>query len=270
MEKQINWEQIHLSHDLLFGQVMQEPTLCKIMLEKLLGFSIESISYPEPQKTLDIALHTKGIRMDIYVKDGSGTKVYTVEMQTRNHRILGKRSRYYQSLADLTLLKKGEFYDALPVHYVIFICTFDPFGKGRYQYSFENLCKEDTSLCLKDGTYKLFFNTKGRIDDVSEDVKKFLRYFDGELSDDPYVRQLDERVQAIKNNEEWREYYMTFGQLLKEEYQYGIEQGIEQGKLESARALLLRGNTYEFVSNTLGISVEKIKSYMEQNVGVTL
>lgn len=97
-----------------------------------------------------------------------------------------------------------------------------------------------------------------------------MRYLDGELSDVPYVLQLEQKVQEIKNKEEWREYYMTFGQLLEEEYQYGLERGLEQGKLESAKSLVLRGSTYEYVSEVLGMSIEKIKHYIEQNISSTV
>lgn len=273
MKKEVDWDRIPLSHDALFGQVMRDPTLCKTMLEKLLGFSIESISYPETQKTFELSIHAKGIRMDIFVKDGDGKKVYTVEMQTKNRGILGKRIHYYQGIADMSLLQKGESYDELPTHYVIFICTFDPFGYGKYRYSFDSI-DEELGITLNDGTHKLFFNTKGKLDDVPDDVKKFLRYLDGELSDDPYVLQLEQKVREIKNQEEWREYYMTFGQLLEEEYQYGLERGLErgleQGKLESAKSLVLRGSTYEYVSEVLGISIEKIKHYIEQNLSSTI
>ena len=36
---------------------------------------------------------------------------------------------------DVSQLKPGEDYDTLPESYVIFICTFDPFGKGLYKYT---------------------------------------------------------------------------------------------------------------------------------------
>lgn len=278
-EKDINWDDIPLSHDALFGQVMREPNLCKTLLEKLLGFSIEKISYPEPQKTFDPSLNAKGIRMDIYVKEEDGTKIYTIEMQTRNRGVLGKRIRYYIGIADTTLLQKGEFYDQLPTHYIIFICTFDPFGQGRYQYTFENLCKEDPNISLDDGTYKLFFNTKGKLDDVSDDIKQILHYFDGILSDNPYVQQLDKEVKRIKQDKDWREYYMTFDQMMREEQMYWLAEGREEGilvgreegrlegqlegRLQSARDLILQGLSCDFVANALGIPMEDLIEYME-------
>lgn len=38
--------------------------------------------------------------------------------------------------------------------YIIFICPFDAFGKGRHIYTFENICKEDNSVSMGDETLK--------------------------------------------------------------------------------------------------------------------
>ena len=47
--------------------------------------------------------------------------VYNVEMQTENTGELPKRSRYYQAVIDINLIKRGEDYAALKKSYVIFI-----------------------------------------------------------------------------------------------------------------------------------------------------
>ncbi len=54
------------------------------------------------------------------------------------------------------MISKGEDYDRLKKSFVIFICTFDPFGKGRHLYTFGNRCNEDVSLVLGDETSKVF------------------------------------------------------------------------------------------------------------------
>ncbi len=51
--------------------------------------------------------------------------------------------------------------------YIIFICLSDLFGKGRYRYSFENICKEDTEVMLNDGAKKIFLNADGKKGDIS-------------------------------------------------------------------------------------------------------
>ena len=40
--------------------------------------------------------------------------------------------------------------------YIIFICKSFLFGKCRYRYHFENICKEDTEIMLDDGGEKDF------------------------------------------------------------------------------------------------------------------
>ena len=65
---------------------------------------------------------------------------------------LPKRSRYYQDLIDIELIDKGEDYSELKNSIVIFICTFDEFGKGRHLYTFENICIQDETIRLDDKT----------------------------------------------------------------------------------------------------------------------
>ena len=69
-------------------------------------------------------------------------------MQIANTNELPKRTRYYQSIIDLQLLDKGKHYKKLKQSYIIFICPFDLFGKGRHIYTFENTCKEDKDISL--------------------------------------------------------------------------------------------------------------------------
>ena len=64
---------------------------------------------PENQKVIDLLLESKGIRLDIYVKDENNT-VYNIEMQRGKHKNIPKRLRYYQGNIDLDLINKGEDY----------------------------------------------------------------------------------------------------------------------------------------------------------------
>lgn len=43
---------------------------------------------------------------------------------------------------DMDALAAGISYEDLPDSYVIFICDFDPFGKGLYKYISEPWCME--------------------------------------------------------------------------------------------------------------------------------
>lgn len=111
---------------------------------------------------------------------------------------LPKRSRYYQGMIDLDLIQKGKNYNELKKSFVIFICTFDPFKKGRHLYTFENRCLEDLTLHLNDATTKIFLNTKGSLNDVNQEMIEFLTYI--ENSTDDYANEIqNELVKTIHN-----------------------------------------------------------------------
>ena len=243
------WEKAGLSDDYVFCKVMLKPDLCKRMLELILNVDISRIEYVEEQKTIDIKKDSRGIRLDIYVRDGEET-VYNVEIQTRNTRELSKRSRYYQALIDLQLLRKGVHYKALNRSFFIFICTFDVFKTGRHIYTFENICKEDSAILLGDETTKIFLNAQGTMNDVGPELKAFLDFVAGEKSEDPFVRQLDEEIRHIKTNEEWRREYMTIQELNQEMRDEGIEIGRAEGRKEGRAEGRAEGWT-EMIRNVL-------------------
>ena len=91
--KEIKWEEIGISNDFLFGRVMQNPKLCKKLLETILEIEIERIEYPEGQKVINLEKDAKSVRLDIFVKDEKKS-VYDIEMQTCSSTELPKGSRY--------------------------------------------------------------------------------------------------------------------------------------------------------------------------------
>ena len=261
------WEKAGLSDDYVFCKVMLKPELCKRMLELILNVKISRIEYVEEQKTIDIKKDSRGIRLDIYVCDEEET-VYNVEIQTRNTRELSKRSRYYQALIDLHLLRKGVHYKSLNRSFVIFICIFDVFGAGRHLYTFENICKEEPAIPLGDGATKFFLNTQGTMNDVSPELKAFLNFVAGEKSEDPFVQQLDEEIQHIKSNVEWRREYMTIQELNQEMRDEGIEIGFRRGHEKGRAEGRAEGRTEGHAEGR----IEMIRNllYEIKNVGMTV
>jgi len=223
---QVNWDELGISNDFLFGKIMRDPELCKELLQRILPeVEIDHVEYPELQKEIKADVDARSVRLDVYVNDGKGT-VYDIEMQAVDTRELPRRSRYYQSMIDLQLLDKGQTYKKLNNSYVIFICLSDVFGLGRHKYTFMNTCQEDTCLLLQDGTTKIFLNAAGELNDVGKELKAFLDYVAGRPSDDVFVRKLDDAVKEAKRNREWRHEYMTL--LMRD--QENIEKGINFGE----------------------------------------
>ncbi len=63
------------------------------------------------------------------------------------------------------------------------------------------------------------YNTKASDTEKNSQLKAFLKYVGGELSDDTLIQKLEERLNRVKSNEEWRREYMKFeaDQQLREE-----------------------------------------------------
>ena len=252
------WEELTIRDDYMFKLVMRKKRICKTMIEKLLRIHVGDIRYIDEEKTVKPKYESKGVRLDVYVA-GSG-EVFEIEMQVRQPEAgeLPKRTRYYQATIDTEHLVAGQKYKSLPTVYIIFICPFDPFGLSRHIYTFRNLCVEDKGLELGDKTTKVIVNSTGTADDVTPDVKAFLDYVNGIMSDDAFVREIDEEILRVKQIEQERVGYMTYEMKLEEEREFGREEGREEGKIEMVQEMLRNHQPLDFISKISKFSVEKI------------
>ncbi len=234
------FQELELRDAFMFAAVMEDEELCRKMLERILEFPIEKVVV-RTEEVLFVNSDYHGIRMDVYARDEQGT-IFNVEMQmaSQDAELIARRSRYYQSQLDMTLLKPGESYRKLPDSYVIFICaSFDPFGEGLYRYTFLEQCQENSSLLL-DGTAKIFLSCKGTNDaEVPGELVDFLRYVeqsaslrdgsDDLLAQDELLVGVESRIKAIKKNRGMGERYMLFEEMLAEERFEGHEEGFSEG-----------------------------------------
>lgn len=262
--------ELNLSDDFLFAKVMADNDICKRVLEQILNISIKEVSSPITQKTIDLLLDGKGIRLDVYVNDNKGT-VYNVEMQRAKKKELAKRARYYQGNIDLDLIISGSPYSDLRKTYIIFICTFDFFNKGRHIYTFENICKEDNDLLLGDETVKIFLNTKGTLDDVNKDIKDFLRYIENTTAEfaasvnNELIKYIQKKVEEVKKSKEMEVEYMTLFQRDRENRELGREEGREEGRAESTKIIKLynKGMDKHKISSLLNLTIETVQKTIE-------
>lgn len=263
-----NIKDLNLEDDFLFAKVMSDNEICRRVLEQILNISIKKVESPITQKTIDLLLDGKGIRLDVYVNDDNDT-VYNVEMQRTKRKDLPKRARYYQGNIDLDLISAGRPYEDLRKTYVIFICTFDFFNKGRYVYTFENICKEDNKIILGDETIKMFLNTKGILDDVNSDIKEFLQYIETTTAEfaasanNRLIKDIQKKVEAVKDSKEMEVEYMTLFQRDRENRELGREEGREEAYESSTKILKLynKGIDKKEISSELNLDlalVEKI------------
>lgn len=253
------WNKLTLRNNFMFRLVMEKQELCKKLIECILGIKIKSISYMEHEKSFEANLRSKGIRLDLFVIDEDGV-AYDIEMQMDNSykEFLGRRTRYYVSTMDNNALKKGERYSQLRKSYVIFICTFDPFGRGLAKYTFNAICNEDHSLVLDDGVTRVFINTEGDRHRISKELASFIGYIStGEVTDD-YTKDLDEEVRALRNDDGRERDYMTYMQTIMEHEDMAYNRGISQANKAMAIKMLKANKPYEEISEFTELTMSEI------------
>ena len=270
------WEKAGLTDTFIFFKVMTEnPDACRRLLEMLLHVKIEKIEILG-EKSLGIDTESKGIRLDVYVRDEN--RVFDVEMQVKDTGELPERSRYYQGVMDVDMLKSGEPYRALKESHVIFICMKDIFKQGLAHYTFENLCLEDPKIKLGDRSMKHFFVAENydRMESDRE-LKAFLRMLVTGKSEDTYTQELELYTAKAKQNAQTRRQYMDWARELNYEkergysigygtgYDSGYDSGLHHKALEDAANLLKENVSPEVIARCTGLSlaeVEEIKSSM--------
>lgn len=122
--------------------------------------------------------------------------------------------------------------------------------------------KEEPNLLLNDDSTIIFLNTTSPLDDVSNDLKGFLKYVECSTDnvvkayDSPLVRTVAKRVAKVKENKEIRREYMTL-----ERY---IEEREEDVRLKNARALLDILDD-EIIAERIGLPLEQVKELRMEN-----
>ena len=280
----IDWDAITIKNNFLFQETLRNKSLCKQLLERVLHIQVKTIRYMETEKTMKAQLSSKNTRLDVYVEDKDGN-VADIEMQTTDTksvinyderdektiiRELPLRTRYYQNIIGTNMLRKGMHYRELKKAYVIFICTFDPFGAGLPVYHFTYRCKEDCNLQMGDLTENIFLNVKAADKTNDEELAAFLRYVNGQKPDSSFTKKLDEEATRIKNNDDWRLKAMTLDmeiqdmkkRIAKREREKGKQEGLKEGaqnsKIEIAKAMLADGMEIAKVAKLTNLSVKEV------------
>ena len=272
------WEDLTITDDFMFCKVMSDPDICKELLEILLHIKIERLKFQEPQKSFKLTSESRGIRLDVYVKDSN--RVFDIELQTTNERNLELRTRYYQGVMDISELEKGEFFSNMKESYIIFICMFDPFGADMPIYTVKQTFAENEKLIFDDKTHKIFYNVKA-FEKIANDVetKAFLEYLCKHQPTSKFTDTLERAVYRNRNNQNWRKDYMTLAYNLslaaekaakkaakkaREEgisigRNEGISLGAQQKAIETAKKFLAMGLSVEQVADGTGLSIDEIE-----------
>ena len=179
-ELQKKWESLTFTDNFIFSHVMHDENICRQVVELILGVRIGKIHYLSAQDEHKTDPDSMRIIMDVFLRDED--KIINVEMQTGHKKELPRRSRYYQSVADVSTTPSSSLYPNLPDNILIFICTFDPFDKNFPRYTFQYSCDEEPQLKLKDGSLRIFLNTATEeLSNLDQKLEAFYHYLQKSL-----------------------------------------------------------------------------------------
>ncbi len=265
-QKMIPLTQLNLTNRFLFDEVVDDPQTHQDILSIILGEDVPSLKQNGTEKEHRISPLAHSIRMDVFAIDEQDT-VYNTEMQAKERDDLQKRSRYYQSLMDTSLLEPGAAdYNQLNDSYIIMILTFDLFGEGNYKYTFLPQCQESPNTILQDGTTRIFLNTRGHNkENVSQELIDFLRYIENSTEEtvaainSKRIQRIHERVCRVRTNEQVGVKYMQAW----EERIYDREDGREMGR-EEQRII----STISLIKKNIarGLSLKDIADFLDEDI----
>ena len=106
---ELQWENLTLANDFMFGRVMQNENLCAELLRRILpDIKIERVVFPELQKHSRQGFDLRGVRFDVITMSNGEKEIFSVDMQAKNTHDLDRRSWDYHLNIGLESLKKSK------------------------------------------------------------------------------------------------------------------------------------------------------------------
>ena len=255
----VEFTQLTFKDDFVFCIVLKEnPDLCKQITELATGRKIKKIVGLQNQKSIKESPDGRGVRFDVVFEDDENT-IYDIEMQQTDKHNLPKRTRYYQSLTDLESLKQGKSfgYNCIKDAYIIFICTFDPFGKGMPKYLAKTTVVEHPELNFDDGIRKVFLNAEYTENVEDAELKQFLDFVRLNLITSELTGSLYDAVQRVLDSDERRTEYMFLWEKLEEMKAEGKAEEEQENVLSAIR----EGLPKDVIMKVFKLTAEKYAQY---------
>ena len=134
-EKRELVQEFNLTSDLFAGKVFEDVDACQELCRVLLldqSIVLQSVRTQYVIRNLE----THSMELDILAERDSGDMV-GIEIQMYEETAPFKRTRYYLSGIDMSILEKGKDYDELPAVTLVYLTKEDIIGDGRGGYLVE-------------------------------------------------------------------------------------------------------------------------------------
>lgn len=253
-------EVMSLLDDFLVNSLMSHKVYgeaaSKIILGQITRRAIGHLSVVPQKVYVGEDPESHGVRMDVYLDEQDG-EIFDIEPDQNDGKdeikALPRRVRFYHAKIDAGNLESGEGYSHLRNVVVIFITSYDPFGRNRMVYTIQNQCVEDPDMPYEDGAMSIFLYTRGTAGNPPEELRELLRYMEDSCEKNATsadLRELHRMVTAVKRDREvGLEYMKSFEreQRIKEQSRAegkaegrteGRAEGRAEGKAESILEIL--------------------------------
>ena len=224
----------NLTSDLFAGKVFEDIGACQELCRILLKDEHIALRNVKTQYVIR-NLENHSVELDILAEEISGNLI-NVELQMYKEPAPLKRTRYYLSSIDMSILEKGRPYYELPDVNIVYITQEDFIGGKRGHY-IRNRSEDGTEIpaCPDNGQYENYFNLEYPTDDVK--INELLRYL---KNSDPFYQtknfpRIVERVNYFKIQKEGVTIMCEIADKIRQE---GRATGIIEGKIESILELL--------------------------------
>lgn len=266
---------------------LDEKTLDRLKRLKLMDDNFMSICFDNALDCMDVVLHSilgrddlevcevvtqkseksieyRSVIFDILATDRSGNQ-YDIEIQKSDSGASFRRARYYSSVLDTNLVRKGSKIDTIPDAYTIFITENDVIGENQSVYNIDRYMQICGSLKpFEDGEHIIYVN--GSIQDDTP-VGRLMHDFTCTDPNKMYYQPLADRVRYFKEHKEGVKAMCEIWEEIKAE---GMAQGIAQGKVQGRKEaikILLEDNNYtvEKIAKMFGLSTAEVIKLKEND-----
>lgn len=235
-EKRARIREFNLTSDLFAGKVFEDlaacQELCRILIQDA-GIRLKAV------KTQYVIRNLVGhsVQLDVLAEEITGDMI-GIELQMYSEPAPFRRTRYYMSCIDVSILEKGTEYDELPDVTILYITKTDFIGGGRGLYQTVRKAQGNSRTAgagLDNGQHERYFNLKYPTGDKK--VNELLNYL---KDSDPHYRtesfpRIVERVNFFKEQKEGVDIMCEIVDRIRRE---GKMEGKIEGKIEDVMELL--------------------------------
>lgn len=244
-----NMRGLNLLSDTFASVALQDIGACQYVVRKILGKDDIRIIDVKSQYRL-LNLTSKDAILDAFAQDSTGRQI-NIEIQRRDTVDHARRTRYYGSMIDKSILDKGAEHDELPDVYIIYISETDLWHAGETVYPV-NKTLGKSALPYDDGNHVVFVNAA--VDDGSE-VAKMMQYFKKADPDDMSQGELSKRVHYLKTEKG------GYKEMCEEAEKIYV-QGEQEKAKETAIKLYRKGWKEAEIADLLNYGIEIVRGWL--------